>query len=1025
MSMEKIPVLQLAFPALLLLATELLCNINGKSVGCLESDREALISFKQGLNDPDNRLASWKGVNCCQWRGVGCDNATGAVTAIDLRNPHPLGDHGFWNLSGEISPSLTKLKSLRYLDLSFNTFNDVPVPDFFGSLKKLQYLNLSNAGFGDIIPPSLGNISTLQYLDMKNLDVVVDNLEWVTALVSLKYLAMNSIDLSTVRSDWLKILSKLRNLTELHMSYCGLSGAISSPMTVNFTSLSVIDLSGNRIHSQIPNWLVNISSLTSISMSYCHLYGIIPLGLGDLPNLRLLDLSENGNLSASCSQLFQRGWHRVEVLILANNRIHGKLPSSMGNMTSLAYFDLFLNNVEGGIPSSIGRLCDLTFFRLMGNNLNGRLPESLEGTENCYPSLRPLFNLEYLYLSHNKLVGGLPEWIGQLENLIELSLDYNSLQGPILAFRSLKKLSTLGLAGNELNGTLPESIRQLSELSILDVSNNQLTGTISEAHFSNLSKLKILHLSSNSLRLNVSSDWVPPFQVGNLDMGSCYLGPSFPLWLKSQSKVRFLDFSNASISGPIPDWFWKISGNLALLNFSCNQLEGRLPNPLKVAPFADVDLSSNLLEGPIPLSISEIVSLELSNNTFSGPIPKNIGMTMPNLIFLSLANNRITGEIPDTIGELEILQVINLSGNNLTGEIPSTIGNCSLLKAIDLENNYLVGQIPDTLGQLDQLQTLHLNENRLTGKLPPSFQNLSSLETLNLGNNGLVGSIPPWIGTSFPNIRILSLRSNAFSGAIPALSNLGSLQVLDLAQNKLNGSISIGFGNLKAMIQPQKTNHYLFYGKYRGIYYKENYVLNTKSKLLRYTKTLSLVTSIDLSRNELYGDFPHDITELAGLIILNLSTNHISGQIPDNISNLIELSSLDLSNNRLSGPIPPSSTKLTSLSYLNLSNNNLSGKIPVGAQFETFPVSSFAGNLGLCGDPLPVMCQDTERRADGGGRKEDESKNEVIDNWFYLSLGVGFAAGLLIPFCIFAAKRSWSNAYFQLVDKVVDKVSPS
>ncbi|XP_038903789.1 receptor-like protein EIX2 [Benincasa hispida] len=1000
--MDRSLVLPLAIRVLLLLTTELIYNINGMSIECLKPDREALIAFRNGLNDPENRLESWKGPNCCQWRGVRCANTTGAVTAIDLHNPYPLGEQGFWNLSGEISPSLTKLKSLRYLDLSYNTFNDIPVPDFFGSLKKLQYLNLSNAGFGDMLPPSLGNISSLQYLDMENLNLIVDNLEWAGGLVSLKYLAMDNIDLSSVKSDWFKILSKLRYLTELHMSDSGLSGSISSsPMTVNFTLLSVIDLSGNQIHSQIPNWLVNISSLTLISMSDCNLYGRIPLGLSDLPILRLLDLSGNQNLSASCSQLFRRGWNRVEVLNLAQNKIHGKLPSSLGNMSSLAYFDLFKNNVEGGIPSTIGRLCNLTFFRLSGNNLNGILPESLEGNENCNPAL-PLFNLEHLVLSNNKLVGGLPKWLGQLQNIIELSLSYNSLQGPIIAFRSLKNLSSLGLQANKLNGNLPESIGQLPELSVLDVSNNQLTGTISEAHFSNLSKLRILHLSSNSLRLIVNTNWVPPFQVRNLDMGSCYLGPLFPLWLKSQTEVQYLDFSNASISGPIPSWFWKISPNLSLLNVSHNQLEGRLPNPLKVAPFADVDLSSNLLEGPIPLPSSEIVSLELSNNTFSGPIPKNIDKVMPNIVFLSLADNQITGEIPDTVGEMQILQVINLSGNNLTGNIPSTIGNCSLLKAIDLDNNYLVGPVPDSLGQLYQLQTLHLSENRLTGKLPPSLQNLSSLETLNLGGNGLMGSIPPWIGTSFPNLRILSLRSNEFSGAIPPLLNLGSLQVLDLADNKLNGSISIGFRNLQAMVQPQMTNRYLFYGKYTSIYYKENYVLNTKGTLLRYTKTLFLVISMDLSGNDLYGDFPQDITELAGLIALNLSQNHISGQIPENISNLMELSSLDLSNNRLSGPIPPSLTKLTSLSYLNLSNNNLSGKIPVGYQFETFNTSSFGGNPGLCGAPLPVMCQDTE--SSEGGRDEDESKNEVIDNWFDLSLGVGFAAGILVPFCIFAAK---------------------
>ncbi|MCI13886.1 LRR receptor-like serine/threonine-protein kinase FLS2-like, partial [Trifolium medium] len=89
-----------------------------------------------------------------------CDNVTGAVVAIDLHNPHPLRLLQS-KLSGEISPSLLKLKSLRSLDLSFNTFKKIPIPKFFGSLVNLQYLNLSNAGFAGLIPPHLGNLSHL------------------------------------------------------------------------------------------------------------------------------------------------------------------------------------------------------------------------------------------------------------------------------------------------------------------------------------------------------------------------------------------------------------------------------------------------------------------------------------------------------------------------------------------------------------------------------------------------------------------------------------------------------------------------------------------------------------------------------------------------------------------------------------------------------------------------------------------------------------------------------------------------
>lgn len=1023
--MERLSVFGLVLLVLCSIATDFVCYGNSHLTSCTKFDLEALIDFKNGLNDPENRLSSWRGSNCCQWRGIGCDNNTGAVITINLHNPYPLDSsdsntrYGFWNLSGEIRPSLKKLKSLTHLDLSSNTFQDIPIPVFLGSLKNLEYLNLSNAGFSGKIPPYLGNLSSLQSLDVSLSFLSVDSFQWLNGLVSLKHLEMNQVDLSLVESNWAEVLNTIPHLTELHLSLCSLS-TLAPIESINFTSLAVIDLSFNSFNSKFPDWFANLTSLVYVDMSSSRLFGRIPLGLGELPSLKYLNLALNDNLSASCPQLFRQGWGKIEVLRLASNKLHGKVPSAIGNMTSLTDFDLFGNNVKGGIPSSIGRLCNLVNFDLSGNNLTGSLPESLEVTANC-GAKNPFPSLMFLELSNNQLSGKLPEWLGQLGNLVKLGLSFNLFEGPIpSSLGTLQNLTDIGLGGNKLNGTLPESFGQLSELNALDVSSNQLSGFISEAHFAKLRNLKILLLSSNSFIFNVSSNWIPPFHIRNLDLGSCQLGPSFPAWLESQKELQFLNFPNTSISGSIPSWFWDLSSNLSLLNISLNRLEGQLPNPLTVAPFADVDLSSNFFEGPIPLPSVQIELPDLANNQFTGSISQNITDFLMDLVFLSLSGNLLNGKVPDSIGGMSYLQVIDLSSNHFIGSIPPSIGNCSYLKALDLGTNDFSGVIPGSLGELKQLQSLHLSNNKLSGEIPISFQNLSSLETLDLGNNNLSGQIPQWLGNGFLSLRILSLRSNSFTGGIPLwISKLSSLQVLDLAENNLNSRIPATLGDLKSVVGEGKVNQYLLYGRYRGLYYEESFVVNTKGGFQKYTKTLSILTSIDLSGNKLYGEFPEELTKLNGLVVLNLSRNRISGRIPVNISSMRELGSLDFSSNKFSGAIPASFSSLSFLGYLNLSNNNLTGMIPYSGQLSTFSESSFAGNPGLCGDPLPVECQ-RERPATGKTvESHDQDSDSFIDKWFYLSIGVGFAAGVLVPFLIISIRRPWSDAYFSFADNIV------
>ncbi|XP_058075935.1 receptor-like protein EIX2 [Magnolia sinica] len=831
---------------------------------------------------------------------------------------------------------------------------------------------------------------------------------------------MSYVNLSMASHDWVHVMNNSPSLVELHLPYCGLSYISPTLPTVNFTSLRVLHLRFNNFNSTIPNWIANISSLVSLSLSDNKFQGQIPYQFSQLPNLEVLSLGSNkDNLRVGWSKFLEGNWRKLKKLDLSFSQLHGGIPKSVSNMTSLeSLFLSFGENITGSIPRAITKLINLGRLSLEGYHMHAAVPDWLY----------ELKNLKHLSLYDCMLTGPIPAALLRgLSSLEELNLSENQLNGNIPeALGGLSSLKELSLSGNQLNGTIPTTLGQLSNLSWLDLSYNSLTGNVSESHFENLKKLKVLILSSNSLVFQPQPDWAPAFQLSFALLGSCHLGPRFPLWLRTQKYVQSLDLSSTTISGVIPTWFWDLAPQLLNLNLSKNQIFGQLPNPLKMNPeVCCIDLSSNHFNGPIPSILNGAIVLDLSNNQFSGPIPPNFTSTMQYLEYFSAKGNEISGTIPSFIEGMNSFTVLDLSLNNIGGSIPLSLGNCVSLEALDLSKNRLSGEIPRSLGLLSQLRTMHLSNNTLSGKIPLSLKKCASLETLDLRDNNFSGYIPTWIGESFPALRILSFRSNMFSGNIPPqLSKLTSLQVLDVGQNCLSGLIPQSFENLIAMKNEQKTNRLLSYGNSR-LYYNENMLVSMKGQMREYTRTISLVTCMDFSSNNLSGEIPQGLTSLLGLRVLNLSGNQLTGKIPDKIGKLALLESLDFSKNQLSSSIPLSMSNLTFLSHLNLSYNNLSGRIPTGNQLQTLEDPSiYIGNNKLCGPPLTEKCGSDETSQGpmpvSGDVEKDEEENEI--RWFYSALGPGFAVGFW-AFCgILMLKKSWRTAYHRFFDEMKDRL---
>eukprot|EP00268_Persea_americana_P032697 TRINITY_DN3223_c0_g2_i1.p1 TRINITY_DN3223_c0_g2~~TRINITY_DN3223_c0_g2_i1.p1 ORF type:complete len:762 (+),score=107.60 TRINITY_DN3223_c0_g2_i1:1114-3399(+) len=672
----------------------------------------------------------------------------------------------------------------------------------------------------------------------------------------------------------------------------------------------------------------------------------------------------------------------------------------MGSSKNVVEIVLSNNNFSGGIYSSFGEegLLNLRKLDLQNNSINGKIPLSLFR----------LPSLHYLDLSKNHFDATLDEF-GDTPS---------------------SALNSLDLSNNKLQGPIPKSLFQLSGLKVLVLSSNNFNGTIDLTMFQNFMNLSSLDLSNNNLSISASRGTNTSFpQITSLKLSSCNLR-EFPEFLRKQSKLSFLALSSNQIDGEIPSWIWKMKdGFMNYLNLSHNMLSGLEPHTidLSLSKLRVLDLHSNKLQGTMPIPPPSIAILDYSHNNFTSIIPTNISLYLNSTVFFSLSKNNISGEIPPSICNATNLIVFDLSDNNLHGSIPHCFVEMDKLRVLNLGKNYIRGVIPQSFRDGCSLGTLNLNSNQLEGSLPKSLAYCMKLEVLNIGNNHINDSFPSWLG-SLKKLRVLILRANKFYGPIQRPEHqiaFSLLQIIDLSWNGFTGNIySECFQNLKAMMDDDVERQSLRFGflDLNPRYYQDSVVVTLKGLEMEFLNILTVLTSIDLSRNRFHGSIPEDIGNLKSLRVLNLSHNEFSGSIPSSFGNLEMLESLDFSRNQLSGEIPTNLTALTFLAVLNLSYNRLMGRIPQGHQFSTFGNDSFLANSGLCGSPLTINCSSPSSPPESTSSGL-QAQNDF--NWQYIGLGWGFGMGIGMVFGPLVFWRNGRRWYNKHVDKMLLMVTPT
>ncbi|KAH0851684.1 hypothetical protein HID58_094544, partial [Brassica napus] len=516
--------------------------------------------------------------------------------------------------------------------------------------------------------------------------------------------------------------------------------------------------------------------------------------------------------------------------------------------------------------------------------------------------------------------------------------------------------------------------RNLTNLRQLDLSHVNLSSEMPQMMISNLTSLRSIRLHGCNLfgrfpRLSPT--------IRSIDLSvNPHLESSLPEFNGSNSLV-YLDVTDTSLSGSIPEYSISNLKHLKVLSFSDCKFTGKIPSSIgNLSHLNILDFGYNNLAGEIPtalFNLTKLSSLSLASNHFTGTLPHNIN-SLSNLNIFNAASNSFFGtslqqltlsHINTTIARIDLnavlslplksLSILDLSGSHVSVEnMSSSVSTLSSQLIYLFLSGCGITVFPEFISSLQYISMIDLSNNSIKGQVPAWLWRLPELHYAELSYNAINGFKEFPKDVSRTMMSSLFLNKNNLSRENPrAICDMASLSVVDLSNNNFSGSVPQCLSNLI-----KRGHSMLVTTNWRGNFQdlcRVALVLNMEHNRINDTFPFWLGSLPELHlpvlrSNEFHGSLQyhpnvasHTMTsrepyrhtssctdwriELnytkirAILTLIDLSGNRLQGQVK-------ALKVLNLSSNGFVGNIPSSLANLVQLESLDLSRNKLSGHIP-------------------------------------------------------------------------------------------------